>query len=292
MRAGEAVYSAFSVEADEVSLSFPSSRGGFFSASGELARRGRAQSKDVLRAVSVSVAPGELVGIIGPNGAGKSSLLRVLSGAERPRGGVARLLGRNMAELSPREIARRLAFVSQTSDVAFGFRVDQVVMMGRSPHLGGLQLSGPNDQETVREALEKAGILDLAGRSVAELSGGEQRLVALARALAQRPEVLLLDEPSAHLDPRHAIRILELVASEVQSRRIACVLVAHDLNLAAAFVDRVVLLEDGEVRAIGSVDEVMTQENLARAFGVELCVEKTAQGRAFVPRRRRQLGLP
>jgi iron complex transport system ATP-binding protein len=159
-------------------------------------------------------------------------------------------------------------------------------MMGRSPHQGGLQLATRDDRDAVRDAMDKTGTASLADRPMTELSGGEQKLVALARAFAQRPEALLLDEPSAHLDPRHSIAIFELVLSEVRARGLACIAIAHDLNLAAAFADRIVLLDRGRVTASGTVAEVMTRENLAPVFGAELEVETTAAGPCFVPRRR------
>jgi iron complex transport system ATP-binding protein len=241
----------------------------------------------VLRDLTFELHSGELVVVIGPNGAGKSTLLRVLSGTLRPHAGTTRLFGRDLATLTAREVARQVAVVSQASEVAFGFRVEQVVMMGRSPHQGGLQLASDDDVKAVREAMERTGILELAGRAVSELSGGEQKMVALARALAQRPDVLLLDEPSAHLDPKHGVMFFELLAAEVRQGRLSCVAVAHDLNLAAAFADRVVLLHEGRVHSAGSVDEVMTPENLRAVFGVELHVETSNGGRYFVPRRQR-----
>ena len=241
---------------------------------------------DVLRDVTLCVARGELAIVIGPNGAGKSTLLRVLSGTLRPRAGTSRLFGQDVAALPRRDVARRVALVSQVSEVAFGYRVEQVVMMGRSPHQGGLQLASRDDRDAARDAMAKTGVLPLSNRPVAELSGGEQKLVALARAFAQRPEVLLLDEPTAHLDPRHGIAIFELVVSEVRQRRLACVAIAHDLNLAAAFGDRIVLLDEGRVRACGAVDAVMTPGHLVAVFGDELRVEATPAGPCFVPRRR------
>jgi iron complex transport system ATP-binding protein len=176
--------------------------------------------------------------------------------------------------------------VPQGAEVAFGFRVEQVVMMGRSPHQGGLQLASVSDGAAVMDAMAKTGITHLRHRSVAGLSGGEQKLVALARALAQKPEILVLDEPSAHLDPRHAVSLFELLTSEVRRTGLACLAIAHDLNLAAAFADRVVLLHEGVVRATGTVAEVMTRANLADAFGLELEVGDMGSVRFFVPRRR------
>ncbi len=270
----EAAHSARPLEADLVCAGYAVSK-----------HPPRAPGEAVLRDVSFALQPGELVVVIGPNGAGKSTLLRVLSGTLRPHVGTARLFGRDLSGLSPRDVARRLAVVSQVSEVAFGFRVEQVVMMGRSPHQGGLQLASTDDVAAVKDAMARTGILNLAGRAVSELSGGEQKMVALARAFAQRPDVLLLDEPSAHLDPRHGVMLFELLAAEVRQGRLSCVAVAHDLNLAAAFADRVVLLHEGRVRGAGSVDEVMTPENLREVFGAELHVETSNGVRYFVPRR-------
>ncbi len=268
-----------SVDVDEVLIGAE----GIFASYG---RRG-GPPVDVLCDVTLSIRRGELVVLIGPNGAGKSTLLRVLSGILRPRAGVVRLSGSDLEGLSRIDVARRVAFVSQATEVAFGYQVHQVVMMGRSPHQRGLLFATADDVEATRAAMGRTGVADLAERTMNELSGGEQKLVALARAFAQRPEVLLLDEPSAHLDPRHSIELFELVVSEVRERGLACVAVAHDLNLAAAFADRVVLLDRGRVGAIGAVDEVMTRERLTQVFGLELEVEQTATGRCFVPRRRR-----
>jgi iron complex transport system ATP-binding protein len=248
--------------------------------------RNRAALRDVLSDVSLALSPGELVVVVGPNGAGKSTLLRVLAGTLAPRLGHVTLFGQDLDRLERRAIARKLAVVPQSGDVAFGFRVEQVVMMGRTPHQGGLQLAGAADVEAVAEAMAMTGIAQLRNRSVAELSGGEQKLVALARALAQKPEVLLLDEPSAHLDPRHAVAIFELLVTQARHRGLACLAIAHDLNLAAAFADRIVLLHQGSVRAAGPVAEVMTEATLRDAFGVDLEIGQVGSLRFFVPRRR------
>jgi iron complex transport system ATP-binding protein len=248
--------------------------------------RGRATAAgDVLSDLSLTLSPGEFVVVVGPNGAGKSTLLRVLSGTLSPRAGQVTLFGQDLARLERRTVARRIAVVPQGGEVAFGFSVEQVVMMGRTPHQSGLQLASTVDSTVVTEAMAMTGILDLRHRAVAELSGGEQKLVALARALAQKPGVLLLDEPSAHLDPRHAVALFELLVSQAREQGLSCLAIAHDLNLAAAFADRVVLLHRGAVRACGTVAEVMTQENLSHAFGLDLEMGQVGSVRFFVPRR-------
>jgi iron complex transport system ATP-binding protein len=250
-------------------------------------RRGRISTAhaDVLSDVNLSLSAGELVVVIGPNGAGKSTLLRALAGTLPPRHGTVTLLGKDLATLDRRTVAQHLAVVPETGDVAFGFHVEQVVMMGRTPHQTGLQLASAVDSAAVAEAMEMTGIGGLRGRSVSELSGGEQKLVALARALAQKPVVLLLDEPSARLDPHHAVALFELLVRQARTQGLACLAIAHDLNLAAAFADRVVLLSQGKMRAAGTVDEVMTGENLREAFGLELEMGQAGSVRFFVPRR-------
>jgi iron complex transport system ATP-binding protein len=236
--------------------------------------------------VSLDVYPGELVVVLGPNGAGKSTLVRVLGGVLAPQDGVAKLFGDDLRTLPRRQVARRLAVVPQVTEIAFGFSVEEVVLMGRTPHQGLLQVPTASDRRVVLGALRRAGIEGLAARPVETLSGGEQKLVAFARALAQEPEALILDEAAAHLDPRHAMALYELVRSEARERRIACLAIGHDINLAAAFADRVVLLKDGEVVADGRVDEVLTLGHLERVFGPNLhrAVDDADRRRFFVPR--------
>jgi iron complex transport system ATP-binding protein len=241
----------------------------------------------VLSDVSLSVSTGEVLVVIGPNGAGKSTLVRVLSGVLAPTSGSVHLFGDDIASLSRRQIARRVAVVGQTSEIPRGFRAESVVMMGRTPHQRALHVPTRQDWEIVRWALERAHVADLGSRLVEELSGGEQKLVALARALAQKPEVLLLDEASAFLDPHHAVAFHELVVSEAKDRGVACITVGHDLNLAATYADRVLLLKRGRVELEGTVDFVMTAPHLLSAFGVELHVgiDPAAKTRYFIPRR-------
>jgi len=239
-----------------------------------------------LEDISLEIEEKEIVGVIGPNGAGKSTLIRLLSGTLAPTRGVARLFGQDLSRIPRRQVARRLAVVPQNGAVAHGFRVHDVVMMGRSPHQGTLSWPSAADRSAVADALDRAGIADLAARRVDELSGGEQKLVAVARALAQRPEVLLLDEASAHLDPRHAADVCELVLAEVKERGMACVATMHDLNLAASYADRVLLLKDGRIAGLGSVHEVMTAEKLEEAFAAALRVGTDEGGKYFAPRRR------
>jgi iron complex transport system ATP-binding protein len=233
--------------------------------------------------VDLDVRAGELTALIGPNGAGKSTLLRALAGGISPRSGEISLGGRSIRGLDRAEIARQVAVVHQQVDVALGFTVEAVVAMGRAPHQGRWMRAGPGDADAVRAALEACDLVHLAARPVEALSGGEQRRVAIARALAQRADVLLLDEPTAHLDVRHAIEVLSVVRREVEERDVACVAVLHDLNLAAAFAERVVLLQAGRVVAAGSAEEVITRAALEAAFDAPLHVGDLAEtGARFV----------
>jgi iron complex transport system ATP-binding protein len=223
---------------------------------------------EVLRGVSLEVAQGEVLALAGPNGAGKTTLFRVASRVLRPQAGRVSLRGRPLDSLSRRELARQLAVVAQEAHVAFPFRAGEVVLMGRSPHLGTLGFESGADLARAREAMERVGIARLADRSILDLSGGERQLVFLARALVQDPAVLLLDEPTAHLDLRHRMEVLELVRDFARAGGSALV-VSHDLSLAARSCDRLVLLRDGAVLVTGAPAAVLTPEALRAAFGIE-----------------------
>ncbi len=243
--------------------------------------------KVVLADVDLALGVGEMLVVIGPNGAGKSTLVRALAGTLRPSAGEVRLLGDDVGSLARVEVARRLAVVPQSSEPAHGWRVREVVMMGRAPHQGPLQVPSAHDADEVRAALERADVAHLADRRVDELSGGEQKLVAIARALAQQARVLLLDEASASLDARHTTALYDLARREVRERGVGCLAVVHDLNIAAAYADRVALLEGGRLTALGTVEQVMTYRTLREAFGVDLYVglNELDGTRYFVPRR-------
>lgn len=233
--------------------------------------------------VDLTIGEGELVCVLGPNGAGKSTLVRVASGLLAPRQGEVRLMG---AALGTRaEVARVLAVVEQQSELAGDFSVRDVVAMGRAPHQQGWMRLGADDERIVEGALRRCDLTALAQRSARALSGGEQKRVAIARALAQEPKVLLLDEPGAFLDVRHELDLYELLAAEVKTRSLACLVVMHDLNLAAQFADRVVLLKGGRVVASGDVPSVMTRDVLRAAFDVDLLCGEQDGVRFFLPQR-------
>ena len=227
---------------------------------------------DQLRDVDLSLRAGELAAVLGPNGAGKSTLIRVIAGLlETTRGSVA-IFGQAPS-------AQQIAVVPQRSEVALGFTVGEVVMMGRAPHQGRLMRETRLDRNAVSAAIEACSLRELVTRPVAELSGGEQKRVHIARALAQQAPILLLDEAAAHLDIRHAAALYALVRREVDARQLACLMTTHDLNAAAEHADRVVLLRNGRIVADGPPRDVMTAELVEQTFDVP--VEVLADGRYF-----------
>jgi len=227
---------------------------------------------DVLRGVSFSVDPGQIFAIVGPNGSGKSTILRVLSGTMRPRAGAVEICGRALNTYDRRALAKVIAVVAQENIVAFRFTVLEIVLMGRAPHLGAFRFESPADLEIARDALERFDLLEFAHRHVEELSGGERKRVFLARALAQQPRVVMLDEPTAFLDLRHVAGIFARFRELAAERGLAVVATLHDLNAAAAYADRVMLLKEGAAVATGTPLEVLTEDNLSRVYETEVYV--------------------
>ena len=241
-----------------------------------------------LSAVDLTLGAGELVCVLGPNGAGKTTLVRVASGLLVPSVGKVELLGKDLRTLSRDDVARNLAVVEQQQELAMGFTVRDVVTMGRAPHQGAWMRPSAADEAAIASAITRCDLEQLAARPAHALSGGEQKRVAIARALAQEPKVLLLDEPGAFLDVRHQLDLYELLATEVKERQLACLVVMHDLNVAAQFADRIVLMKDGSVVASGTIDEVMTWQTLKTTFDADLyCGVNDLNGtRFFLPVRR------
>jgi len=234
-----------------------------------------------LRDVSLRLHQAELCAVLGPNGAGKSTLVRLMAGLLPPVRGQVLIFGDSASELDRRELARQIAVVAQRSEVALGFAVREVVAMGRAPHQGVLLRRSRQDEQAVTSALATCDLAALAERPVAELSGGEQKRVHIARALAQGAPILLLDEAAAHLDIRYSIALYQLIRAEVTARRLACLAVMHDLNAAAQYADRVVLLKGGRIVADGTVAEVMTADLLRATFEVDIEVGTSADGRRY-----------
>jgi iron complex transport system ATP-binding protein len=224
--------------------------------------------RPVLRDVSMSLRRGTIVGLLGPNGCGKTTLLRLLSGMLTPQSGEIRFGGEPLATLTRRDIARRIAVVPQETHATFDFTVLDIVLMGRYPHLGPFELEGPADLEIARHALEATGTGHLDGRPFGSLSGGEKQRVVIAGALAQAAEVMLLDEPTASLDLAYQIEVAALLRSLNQTHGTTMAVCTHDLNMAAALCDEVVLLRDGEVLAHGATADTITAANIHATYGV------------------------
>ena len=238
----------------------------------------------VLSGASLSLGFGEVLVLAGRNGAGKTTLLRVATGLLAPSAGRVRLGGRALSELSRREIAQSLALVPQDTSVPFPFTVEEIVLLGRAPHLRLLGFESLADRRIAGACMERLGIASLAQRSIQELSGGERQLAMIARALAQEPRVLLLDEPVAHLDLAHRLALEELLREFAREGK-AALLVSHDLAGAARVADRIALLARGSILACGSPREVLTPERMREAFGVEARLVETSEGPVIVPRR-------
>lgn len=226
----------------------------------------------VLRETSFRLMPGEVLGLIGPNGAGKSTLIRLAAGFLRPDAGAVRLFGRSPTDWPSRELARLVALVPQGAYVPPTFTVWDTVMLGRTPYLSFLGVPQEADRKATRRALERVEMAGQADRLVGQLSGGERQRVILARALAQEPRCLLLDEPTTHLDIHHQVAVLSLIRRMAVEEGIAVLVVLHDLNLAATFADRLALLSDGRLVALGAPQEVLRRERLADIYGSAISV--------------------
>jgi iron complex transport system ATP-binding protein len=235
------------------------------------------EKKEILHSIDLQLARGELLVLIGPNGSGKTSLIRALSGILRPSSGEIFINQRHLATLSEGERARQVAVVPQSSQLPPAFTVFECVALGRTPYLAWLGRLGTRDLRMIQQAMQAAEIEHLSERHAAELSGGEQQRVILARALAQSCPILLLDEPTAHLDLHHQVNLLGLVRRMAKDQNLAVLVAMHDLNLASLYADRLVLLVDGRVRANGTPAEVLTTEILRSAYQVPLQVHPNPQ---------------
>ena len=224
--------------------------------------------------VTFDVMAGEILAVIGPNSAGKTTLIRLLSRVLDPARGEIRLDGRSLAAMTRWEVARAAAVVPQELPEAFPFTVEEMVLMGRYPHSPGRFFEDDADRVICREAMESTGVLELARRPLSELSGGERQRAVLARALSQQPRLLLLDEPTAHLDLRHQAETVALLRKLNRTADVTVVLVSHDLNLVAEIADRVLLLHDGRVRAIGAPESVLDEATLSGVYGCAIEVDK------------------
>jgi iron complex transport system ATP-binding protein len=228
----------------------------------------RYNSVDVLSDVSLLANEGEVIGVLGPNGSGKTTLLKCMNRALSPKEGTVLIDDLDYRQMSRKEIATRIGVVPQGANVNFPFSVLDIVMMGRTPELKRFESETQADLDIVQRAMEMTNIEHLATRPMDQISGERQRAI-IARALAQRPRVLLLDEPTLHLDVNHQLDILELIVGLARREKLLVVIVTHDLSLAARYCDKVILMQNGRIQAAGDVTEVLTPENMRKVFSIE-----------------------
>ena len=233
----------------------------------------------VIKGIDLELQSGDFIGLIGPNGCGKSTLLRTITGVLGLISGSVKLHGMSIGTLTFKERARRIAVVPQSDGGAFAFAVREIVAMGRNPHLRWFETLTASDLEIVDEALELTGTADLARRNISELSGGERQRVIIARALAQQPQILLLDEPTNHLDINHQVEVFDLLHKLNQERGIAILCVTHDLNFAAEYCARLMLMYRGKIHVRGEPPQVLTPPMIRDVYGIEVAVDSPGGGR-------------
>ncbi len=224
-------------------------------------------SRTILNKITMELRPSEMLGIIGPNGSGKSTLIQCIDGLLKPKTGSILLDGADINSISRKEMAKKVGYVPQTTSRSFfPSTVLDTVLMGRRPHLGWRSCN--KDVRDAIEVLRLIGIEDLAMSDINELSGGQQQKVLIARALAQDPSVLLLDEPTSNLDIKHQLEVTEIIREKVIERKISAIMAVHDLNLASKYTDRIIMMKDGEIFDMGPPERVLTPENIRSVYGV------------------------
>lgn len=226
----------------------------------------------VLHHIDLLVQEGEMVALLGPNGSGKTTLIKLLSGVLRPTAGDIHLDGSVLSRMKRRQVAQRVAVVPQQFSMPFAFTVREVVLLGRTPFLSLFSDEGEQDHRVVQQVIERIGIAALKERFFNELSGGERQKAILAMALAQEPKILLLDEPTAHLDINHQVEILDLVKSLNREQGVTVIGAMHDLNLAALYFDRLLLLKEGRIFADGTPEKLLTVETIEEVFAASVHV--------------------
>jgi len=230
--------------------------------------------RQVIKEISFSVREGEFLGIVGPNGAGKTTLFRAVTGLLRPWNGVICYKGQNVRKMSLRSFAQEVAVIPQIPDIPFAFSVEEFVSMGRFPHRGRFGPFRKEDKELIEGALSLADISSIRNRAISELSGGELQRVAIAQGFAQKPRLLLLDEPIAHLDIAHQVAILDLIKKLNRENHLTIITVLHDLNIASSYCDRLILLKSGTVFRDGPPQEVLTYQNIEEVYNTVVVVKE------------------
>jgi iron complex transport system ATP-binding protein len=237
----------------------------------------------VLKDVNMEVAAAEILGVVGPNGAGKTTLLRCIDRILTPQKGCILLDARDIKKLSRMELARGIGYIPQSISQVFPATVFDAVLMGRRPHIGWQ--ASEKDLEKVLETLHLLQIEDLAMREINELSGGQLQKVFIARALAQEPAVLLLDEPTSNLDIKHQLEVMGIIKTIVKEKSISAIMAIHDLNLAARYADRIVMMNSGTIVSAGDPVSVLTRDNIKRVYGVDATVNYNSGKPYIIPLR-------
>lgn len=235
-------------------------------------------SRTVLDDLTFEVGSGEFFIIIGPNGSGKTTLLKLMAGLLPLKSGRISLQSKNIADYTAKSLARRMAYVPQNVPVQFPFTVTQIVLMGRSPHLGVLGFEGEDDLQLAYDAMKITDVARLADRRLDQLSGGEQQRVFIARAICQQPEIMLLDEPTAALDLSHQVRLMDLLEQFIAEQGVTIVMVSHDLNMAAMYADQLLLISEGRIARNGPPEKVIDYDLLERVYGCKLVVDQSPLG--------------
>ena len=231
------------------------------------------KERPVLQQIDLNIRKGERIGILGPNGCGKTTLLKLLNRNLHPDSGKVMMNDIDLEEVSKREIARHIAVVPQSNEIRFAFSVRDIVMMGRMPFMGQFQGESSEDVRIVDEAMKKTNVTEFADRLINTMSGGERQRVIIARAIAQKPEIILLDEPNLHLDICYQFEVLDLVKKLSDEEDLTVVIVSHDLPMVVKYCDRIVLIHDHKVFAIGTPEEVLTRENMRIVFNINAVLE-------------------
>lgn len=230
--------------------------------------------KFVLDQVTIGIRKGEMIGILGPNGCGKTTLLKNLNKNLKPHGGCVMIDDTDIAELSKKEIAQNIAVVPQTNDIRFSFTIRDIVTMGRMPFQESFRGETTDDLEIIERAIEQTGLKHLADRYINTVSGGERQRAIIARAISQTPEIILMDEPTLHLDINMQFEVLDLMYELSKKNDLTVVIVSHDLPMVTRYCDRIVLIHDHKIFAIGTPEEVLTEENMRIVFNVDAVLEK------------------
>ena len=236
----------------------------------------------VLHSISMDVSPGEFIGVIGPNGSGKSTLLKLLGGVLKPDSGQLHFKETNYLDYKQKQLAQSITWVPQEHPMAFNFKVSEIVLMGRHPYLSAFTFEGDGDVKIAHSAMERTQTLQFAQRNFNEISGGEKQRVVIAGAIAQEPELMILDEPTPALDIKYQIQILNILKQLNENQQTTIVLAMHDLHLASKFCTRLILLDEGRIFKDGTTEDVLHKEPIEKVYGVKVHVIHDQNGNIII----------